>query len=159
VEVDVMSTIVRSLPAAHGDEVRSDRRSPERRSESPERRSESPELRVVRASAPRRPAWRGLYGIVVVVLGLGGLATWRTDTDAGRQAVALVMAAVILAAMAAWVRGNRVALSRLGEPASGSGRLSARVIRSRRRALDGDRIVRLAPGDAMPPCDASLIRR
>jgi hypothetical protein len=113
-----------------------------------------PTLHAVPASAPRRPAWMRLYGSALFVLGLGGLATWRTSTEGGRQVIALLMAAALLVAMAAWVRANRVALSRLTEPESGTARVPVRVVHSARHPMvDEVRIVRLGPEEALPPCD------
>jgi hypothetical protein len=113
-----------------------------------------PSLHVVRARGPRRPAWMALYLALLLIMAGGGVGTGWARTDGERQLVGGLMCLAFLGAAAAWTRCNRVALHRLGEPATGPGRLWVRIVRSRRpidpaREPDG-RIVRLAPGQPMP---------
>jgi hypothetical protein len=118
-------------------------------------------LRVVRASVPRRPAWKALYLPLALFVGGGGVGTWRAHTAGEQQLVAALMGLAVLATLAFWIRCNRMALSRLGEPAAGAGPLAVRIVRSRRRvdpaAAEG-RIVRLAPGQPLPPCPTNLTK-
>jgi hypothetical protein len=111
-----------------------------------------PALHLVPASAPHRPAWVALYVSVAIAAGPGGFGALAASTEDGRQMAALAMALGVMAAMAVWVRANRVALSRLGEPAAGAGPLALRIVRGRRaERLADERVVRLAPGEPLPP--------
>jgi hypothetical protein len=65
------------------------------------------------------------------------------------EAVDLVFALALFAALGTWVHLNRIMLSRLDEPAGGTGKPALRIIRSRpqkARGTDG-RIVRLDPDE------------
>jgi hypothetical protein len=55
----------------------------------------------------------------------------------------------VFAALGTWVHLNRFALSRLDEPAAGTGKPAIRILRSRPQGTRGvdDRIVRLDPDE------------
>jgi hypothetical protein len=87
-------------------------------------------LKVVARSAPARPRWGVVYGLLLVVL--VSALTGHALVPAG--ATRLVDAVFILAACAVlfgWVQRNRVALARLEEPDAGAGRPLVRTVRSR----------------------------
>jgi hypothetical protein len=102
--------------------------------------SAPPALRAVSRSVPARPRWRRLYGTVIAVSALGVIAhvliphpLLRAVGDAG-------CALTLLTVLVAWVRMNRVALARLDEPDAGIGTPRVRIVRSRPRASDDDKV-------------------
>lgn len=98
-----------------------------------------PPLRAGSRSAPPRPRWGRLY-LALIAIGLVGAAAHVAVGD-HRLAHVLdpVSALALFAVLVGWVRGNRIALTRLDEPDAGAGTPTIRRVRSRRR--DDERIV------------------
>ena len=89
-----------------------------------------PALRLAPRCRPPRPRWRILYGAVALVL-LTGVAAHGVSSGGFTRLVDAASALAAFAALAAWVRANRLALSRLEEPATGTEPRIVRIVRSR----------------------------
>jgi hypothetical protein len=89
-----------------------------------------PALRLAPRCQPPRPRWRLLYGTVALVL-LAGAAAHSVSSGGFTRLVDAASALASFAALAGWVRANRLALSRLEEPTIGTESRIVRVIRSR----------------------------
>ena len=85
-----------------------------------------------------RPAWGVLYGMVAATLVLGFACSITARTEQAEGMVEFGTAGAVFAAMAVWVRRNRVALdcctedARSTEDAGAPRMLIARIVRSRR---------------------------
>lgn len=108
-----------------------------------------PRLHAVGRSAPPRPRWGFLY-VALISIGVIGTGAHLLVHDVLLLAlVDVVFPFVLFAAVGTWVHLNRIALSRLDEPAAGTGKPAIRMIRSRPHGARGmdDRIVRLDPDE------------
>lgn len=108
-------------------------------------------LHAVSRVSPPRPRWGRLY-IALGTVGLIGTAARFTVTSPLMLEVAdVAFTGLLFATLVGWVHVNRVALTRMGEPDSGTGRPRMRIVKSRGRgakeAFADDRIVRLDPDD------------
>lgn len=89
-----------------------------------------PALRLAPRCRPPRPRWRILYGAVALVL-LTGTAAHGVSSGGFTRLVDAMSALATFAVLAGWVRANRLALSRLEEPATGTEPRIVRIVRSR----------------------------
>ena len=94
----------------------------------------TPHLHAVSRSAPPRPRWGILYLVVLVIGAVGTAAHLVVRQALALEIVDLSGGAALLAALAAWIRVNRIALSRVDEPTTGTTALEVRIVRSRRRS-------------------------
>jgi hypothetical protein len=109
----------------------------------------APRLYAVGRSAPPRPRWCLLY-VASISIGVIGTGAHLLVHDVLLLAlVDVVFPFVLFAAIGTWVHLNRIALSRLDEPAAGTGKPAIRMIRPRPHRARGmdDRIVRLDPDE------------
>ena len=98
----------------------------------------APALRSVSRSAPARPRWGRLYGVLITASALGGVAHILLDGSILRHLTDAGSALASMAVVAGWVHRNRIALARLDEPDAGVGKTSIRIVRSRARAKDDE---------------------
>jgi len=87
-------------------------------------------LRLAPRCRPARPRWRILYGAVALVL-LTGAAAHGVSSGGFTRLLDAATALATFAVLAGWVRANRLALSRLEEPAIGTKSRIVRIVRSR----------------------------
>lgn len=90
-------------------------------------------LVVVSRSAPARPRWRHLYVALLAVSGLGTALHLVVRPTTAVPAMDAALGLALFAVLVAWVRKNRVALTRVGEPEIGTGKPVHRRTRSHRR--------------------------
>ena len=110
-----------------------------------ERAATTRRLHVVSRSAPGRPHWGHLYVALGTIATAGVAAHFEVQNPPLLRVVDAVFAFVMLVTLAGWVRMNRLALARMGEPDAGVPRPRIRIVRSRDRSEDG--MVRLAPDE------------
>ena len=101
-----------------------------------------PALRAVSRTAPARPRWGWLYGVLATISIVGAVGHGLLPSFLLRHLGDAVWALASIAVLVVWVRRNRIALARLDEPESGIGKTRVRIVRSRPRATD-DRYVHL----------------
>lgn len=90
-------------------------------------------LRVVRPHGIPRPRWGVLYVIVAGIGAIGFVATGTADSPVAERLVELLMAGTLMAAIALWLRANRVAVALADEPlGTASESVVSHVVRSRR---------------------------
>ena len=78
----------------------------------------APRLRAVPRSAPPRPRWTVLYRTLGVVGALGTIAHAAVHDPTLITIIDVAFGGALFAVLSAWVHWNRVALSRLDEPAA-----------------------------------------
>ena len=91
----------------------------------------APRLHVVSRNAPARPRWGYLYLALVVATAVGAALHLVVHDPWLSEAVDLFLWMALFAALAGWIRFNRLALARLDEPEAGAGRPRVRIVRSR----------------------------
>jgi hypothetical protein len=100
--------------------------------------------------SPGAPAWPALIVILLAGIGLFALSDILTPESAWRPIADSLMVVLMFGAMAAWVRANRQALTRIDERAQEGTPLEIRYVASERpplwraettrRRRDGDRL-------------------
>jgi len=109
---------------------------------------ERAELRVVSRSAPSRPRWGILYGLLGVIGANGLVAHVSVHEPVVVTVVDAVFSGLLFLVLVGWVHANRIALSRIDEPDAGVGRPQITIVRSHRNGTHAaDRITRLDPDD------------
>jgi hypothetical protein len=101
-------------------------------------------------TAPQ-PRWGVLYATLGIVAVLGTAAHFALDGSVLVRVADGAFAFVLFLTLAGWVHLNRMALTRLGEPAAGGERARVRIVRSRKRpaeeAYADEGVVRLEPDE------------
>ncbi len=88
-----------------------------------------------RTTAPQ-PAWRWLYAVIPLAVILFTVADAEAPTPGWRTLTETIGGLAVIAAMAAWVRANRLALTLAGRTRDEEG-VTAQVIRSSPRSRRG----------------------
>ena len=90
-------------------------------------------LQAVSVAAPGPARWSRLYGALAIVAACAAGARAVLDYPLLLSAVDAVFGLAVFGVIAAWIRLNRVALSRGAAPEAGTGQPELRIVRSRRR--------------------------